>query len=103
MTIIKRVSPLSLGKIQGIVGIITGLLSGLLAYVPGKISAITQNASQTDAAAKEFANALGIGIVIFLPIIYGILGFIAGVIGAAIYNVIAKWVGGITLELEDRE
>jgi hypothetical protein len=42
----------------------------------------------------------GIGALIFLPIMYGIFGFIAGVIGAFLYNVIAGVVGGIEIETE---
>jgi hypothetical protein len=35
-----------------------------------------------------------------LPIFYGAMGFILGVIGAFIYNLIARWVGGIEVEVE---
>jgi hypothetical protein len=35
-----------------------------------------------------------------MPIIYAIMGFIMGVIGAWLYNLIAKWVGGVQIELE---
>jgi uncharacterized oligopeptide transporter (OPT) family protein len=54
---------------------------------------------------EQGANALGavvfgVGSVIFLPIIYGIMGFIGGIISAAIYNVVAGVVGGVELNLE---
>jgi biopolymer transport protein ExbB/TolQ len=29
-----------------------------------------------------------------------VMGFIAGIIGAAIYNLFAKWIGGIEVEVE---
>jgi len=38
---------------------------------------------------------------IFLPILYAAMGFILGVIMAAIYNLIALWTGGIELTLDD--
>ena len=34
------------------------------------------------------------------PIMYGLMGFVMGAIGALIYNLIAGWVGGIEMELE---
>ncbi|MEQ6119110.1 hypothetical protein [Reichenbachiella sp. MALMAid0571] len=37
---------------------------------------------------------------IFMPFLYGIIGFIMAAIGCLIYNAIAKWTGGIELEVE---
>lgn len=35
-----------------------------------------------------------------MPIIYAVFGFLFGIIGAAIYNLIARWLGGIEVEVE---
>jgi len=43
---------------------------------------------------------MGFGFMLFLPILYAVMGFIMGVIGAFIYNVVARWVGGIEVEIE---
>jgi hypothetical protein len=43
-----------------------------------------------------------VGAVIFLPIFYGIIGFVGGLISALLYNLIARLVGGIELEVEQR-
>jgi hypothetical protein len=40
------------------------------------------------------------GMGLFMPVIYGVMGFIFGVIGAAIYNLVAGWIGGIEVEVE---
>jgi hypothetical protein len=37
---------------------------------------------------------------IFMPIFYGIMGFVVGAIGALLYNLVANWVGGIEMEVE---
>lgn len=43
---------------------------------------------------------MGIAFAIFAPIFYGVLGFIFGAIGAFLYNLMAKWMGGIEVRLE---
>ena len=40
------------------------------------------------------------GFGIFMPIVYGVMGFIFGILMAAIYNLIARWIGGIEVEVE---
>lgn len=49
---------------------------------------------------NEKLKILGI-IYIVMPIIMGIFGFIFFVIFAAIYNLLAKWLGGIEVEVKD--
>jgi hypothetical protein len=44
--------------------------------------------------------ARGIG-VIFIPLIYGVIGYICGFIGAAIYNLVAGTVGGIKVTVSE--
>jgi membrane protease YdiL (CAAX protease family) len=39
--------------------------------------------------------------VIFLPIIYAVVGFIGGVIAGFIYNLVAKWTGGVEFTTEE--
>ena len=41
--------------------------------------------------------------IIILPFLYAIMGFIMTAIGCWIYNLVAKWTGGIELEFEDDE
>ena len=38
---------------------------------------------------------------VFLPVLYGFGGFIGGMIVAAMYNLVAKWTGGIEFEVRD--
>ena len=42
----------------------------------------------------------GAAALIFLPVAYGIGMFIAGIIGAVVYNLIASLVGGVEIEVE---
>jgi len=38
-------------------------------------------------------------LIILLPIVYGVGGFIAGFLGAVLYNAFAKMVGGVEVEI----
>ncbi|MDB5765417.1 MAG: hypothetical protein JWQ61_231 [Collimonas fungivorans] len=48
-------------------------------------------------------KAPAIGAMIALPFIYLVVGFVFTVIGAWVYNLIAKWVGGIEFTTSDIE
>jgi hypothetical protein len=52
--------------------------------------------------APDQSTGMGIGFSLALPIIYGLIGFIGTAIGCAIYNFVAKLVGGIEVELDTR-
>lgn len=42
----------------------------------------------------------GIGLAIAMPFIYGGFGFLFTAIGAALYNAVAGWIGGIEIDLD---
>ncbi len=98
---IKRVGVFSYAKISAVVmaGImlIVAVPLGLIMMVVGA-AALTQNG-----AAGGVGIGMGLAYMILLPIIYGVIGFIFGALGALIYNVAAGFVGGIELELENTE
>jgi hypothetical protein len=47
-----------------------------------------------------FAGMFGVAFSILAPVLYGVMGFVFGAIGALLYNLFAKWVGGFELQLE---
>ena len=88
---LKRLGVLSVGLmtgvIYGLIGLIAGIFITLISVVAGGVF---------DQAG--FGYLLGVGSIIFLPIFYGIAGFIGGLITALIYNLAAKFTGGIEME-----
>jgi hypothetical protein len=60
------------------------------------------NRGNSPAAGIFGAGLLGIALAIFMPIIYGVMGFVIGAIGGLLYNLFAAWLGGVELELEPR-
>lgn len=91
---IKSFDVLSVGKIYAIVMAIIGFLAGI-------IIALVGSAASTFSRPGMWGAGLGVLSIIILPIVYAILGFIFGIIGAAIYNLVAKWVGGVKIELKE--
>jgi glycopeptide antibiotics resistance protein len=99
---IKRISPLSLGKILGILFACLGLLFVPFFLLFAFIAPHLPHARSSAGPDMSHFPVLffGAGMTLLLPIFYGILGFLQGVIGAAIYNLLARWIGGIEVEVE---
>ncbi len=92
MKTITKISSKSLAKLFGLMYAIFGLIAGLFMF----IAFILSSAESEGGAGILF----GIAAPIFLPIIYGLMGWIGGYITGGIYNVLAKRVGGIQMEVE---
>lgn len=96
--VLKRVGVLSCGKISGVIYAAFGLLAGLLLTVISFLgAAIGTMANESQGAVIML---FGVGAVIILPIMYGMLGFIGGLVAAALYNLVAGFLGGLEVELE---
>jgi hypothetical protein len=94
---IKRFDPLQLGKIFAVV---YGGLALLLAPFMILLALAGGHQSGGLPQSNGFVGTFGIGFAIAFPFIYAIAGFIGGILGAFIYNIAAKIVGGIQLEVE---
>jgi len=80
-------------------GIVLGVLYGLLGliFVPFFLLMAVFGAK----AGGPLAAFGGAFFAILFPVIYAIAGFIGGIIAAAIYNLVAKWTGGLEFEVRD--
>lgn len=94
MHVLKSVGVMSVAKMMGVLYGCLGLL-----FIPFFLifAMVGTFAGQKDV---PFAGVLGIVFAIVMPILYGVMGFVTGAIGAALYNLLAKWLGGFELELE---
>jgi hypothetical protein len=92
--VLKRVAPLSAGKIHGLIYAVIGLFIIPFAFL------MTISTSHLPPAQRGVMAIFGIGFALCAPIIYGVMGFVFGVLGAALYNLFARWVGGIEVETE---
>jgi len=94
MAIVRRIGPASAFK----VGLVSYALLGLIAGVFCSLIALA-GVSFAPHAHLPFGGAIGLFAVILCPIVYGIIGGIAAVIGALIYNLASGWVGGLEVDI----
>ncbi len=100
-TIMKKrlinVNPVKLGTtlavIYGIMSLIVIIPLFLIMSAVGAVGA--KNGAQ--AMPVIFSGVF----MIFLPIIYAVVGFIGGVLAALIYNLVAKWTGGVEFTTQE--
>jgi hypothetical protein len=94
--IIRRVGPLSFAKLSGVLYAMIGLLvGGVFSMV-----AMAGGFASDDTAGRGIAAVMGVGAIIFFPILYGLMGFVATLVGAWLYNLVAGIVGGVELDVQ---
>ncbi len=94
MAVVKRVEPLSAFKVGIVVYGFVGLIIG------GVVALITLAGTSIARSGLPIAGfGMGIAAIILCPILYGIIGGIAAVIAALLYNLAAGWVGGLEVDL----
>ena len=98
--VLKSVGVLSAGKIMGVLGAFGGLLGGAMLALFSLLGGVAQHQQGGPGNGALPAMFVGVGAVVILPIVYGIFGFIGGMIYALLYNLAAGIIGGLELELE---
>jgi hypothetical protein len=89
VTRIKNINPIQLGLVYATLYALIGILVGICV-------AIFTMAAGSLASSGGFPNFGWLSVIIF-PIMYAVIGFIAGIIGGFLYNLVAGWTGGIEL------
>ena len=95
---LKRIGPFSLARLAaglyGAIGLFLGACFAIAALVGMTIAHEASNANPL------VGVVFGVGAIVFLPLIYGVLGALMALVIAALYNLLAGWLGGIELTLE---
>jgi len=87
---LKSVGILRCAVIVAVMAAIGGFVEGLF------FASITEMMPAGNGAYPAMMRPfLGIGAVIFLPIFFAIGGFVEGALAAFIYNLVARWTGGL--------
>lgn len=92
---LKSVDSLSVAKIMGIMYAAMGLIfGGLFAVI--SLAGLPFGGDHGGLPGLFF----GAGALIFLPVLYGCMGFVVGGISGWLYNIIADLVGGVRVNLQ---
>src|SRR5579862_7020953 len=95
MKVVKKIRPVSLGKIFGAIYGGLGLLFGGVFLIIVIIASLFSSE-------RNFGNIfLAVVVIVLVPIFYGAFGYVSGVIFGGLYNLAAKWTGGLEVEIED--
>ena len=96
--VVRKIGVMSLAKmlgaIYGAVGLLFGGILSLVAVVGGA-AAIQQEGGE---AGPLLGLLIGAGAILFMPLFYGLLGFLGGALAAVLYNIFAGITGGIELQ-----
>lgn len=99
---IRKIGVLSVAKLNALIAFVFSLLLaipyGLIIMIFGATAFGTGESGGMLAGGG--AIIFGILIMIGLPILYAIIGFVGGAIGALLYNLFAGIIGGIEIEVE---
>jgi hypothetical protein len=96
MHVIKSVKVLSVAKIMGAVYAAIGLL--FLPFV--LLMSLAGSLVPHQEGQGNLGPIISLFFGLFAPVIYGVMGFILGALSAFLYNLFAKWVGGIEVQVQ---
>jgi uncharacterized protein YacL len=95
--ILRRIDPLSAAKVLGVLYAALGLLIGLVVSCLSALGFLAALASRDH---KGLPVVIGVLAIVVAPVFYGALGFVSGLVTAGLYNLAARAVGGIRIEVE---
>ena len=99
--IIKRIGIVSLAKLMGVlyaaIGLLVGGVFALFSLLGG--GAMMASGEHGAAAGSAMMLGFGIGAVVIFPIMYGVLGFLGGLLTGWLFNLTSGITGGLELEV----
>jgi hypothetical protein len=94
--VINRVGPVSVAKvaliIYGVLGLFFGGIISLFALAGSMIA--------DQSGSRSLGALFGVGAIVILPICYAVIGAIGALIMTGIYNLAARAMGGIELDVQ---
>ncbi len=92
-TQIKSIAPLQAAKVSAVLYFVIGAVIAVPMVVIGMFVSTSEGAGE--------AQSFGVGFLLLMPLFYAVIGFIFGPIFCWLYNVVAKWTGGIEITIQD--
>jgi hypothetical protein len=99
--LVTRIRPLSLARVTTVIYAAIGLFIGAIFAVMSLVGAAVGFTSPGHGE-PWFGALFGVGALVAAPIFYGVLGFLGGLFTALVYNLTARALGGVELDVVDR-
>jgi hypothetical protein len=100
MATVRRIGPGSAFKVglvtYAFLGLIIGVIMALVSMMAGSLGSLAGGGAP---GVRALGFGFGLSAIIIFPICYAIIGGIAGALGAAVYNLVAGWVGGLEVDI----
>ena len=94
---LKRIDPVKAGVINGALLALFSLIIALPAILLFSVTGLTANQSGMGAM---FGGGIAM---LFIPILYGIVGFVGGLIGTALLNFVLSKTKGLDIEFDGKD
>ncbi|MDF1571971.1 MAG: hypothetical protein P1P82_10175 [Bacteroidales bacterium] len=93
----KRVKRIGVAQTSLVAGIVMFFISLIFVIPVGLFMGVVGAAKGAQMPGLPFT---GVAFLIFIPFLYAIMGFITTAISCLVYNMVAKWTGGVEIEIE---
>lgn len=100
MRVLRGVGVLSIGKTAAIVYAGIGLVIGAIFALVSVLGGFAGLATDGGRAAGIFGMVFGVAAVLIFPILYGVVGALAAMLLAALFNAAVSVSGGVELEID---
>ena len=91
---LRRIDPVQCGLVSAVIYAVLALIIA----VPTMFFIMAASSVSKGAMPMFFTGPL---MIVVMPVMYGAMGFIGGIIFAALYNLVAGWTGGVEITLEN--
>ena len=99
MATLKRIEPASAMKIGAIIYAFLGLFIGIVMACVSLVAGSLTGMGGYVMGMRIFGVGMGFGAIVVAPIIYAIIGAIGAGIAAVVYNLAARWMGGLEVDI----
>ena len=97
---LKRIAPVQLGIVAGVFYALMALILVPFFLLAAVASVFAPHPEGSGSMQAGIGIGLGLVFAVLAPILYGAMGFIFGALAGLVYNLVAKWTGGIEFEVE---
>jgi hypothetical protein len=94
--VVRSIGVWSAARLYGALSAAFGLIFGVILAL---ISTVGAGLAAADDGPVWMSGMFGVSAIVILPVIYGVMGLVAGALTAVLYNLFANIVGGVEIDV----